>query len=140
MPYLMYILIQIVAVCCFIASFVNITVFSFVSNIFIGLSIGEPLYFFGTTLLVLVSFENVEEEKNIVKIKAMPSNIKIDIENKTFEYKNSKISLDEIVAYEVINNDEVVIKSGLTEAIIGGLLFGNAGGYCRCLCWKKASC
>ena len=126
-PYQLFVLAHLFAICCIIASFVNITVFSFVSNIFIGLSIGEPLFFLGLTLLILFNFDYNAQENNVVIIKAMPSEIKIDIKNKTLSYKRIKINLNEIISYEVYNNDEVIIKSGLTEAITGGLLFGNAG-------------
>jgi len=130
MPYWLFVVVHLFAICCFIASFVNILVFSLVSSLVIGMSIGEPLFFLGLTVLIIFNFEyNAQEqnEKDVVTIKAMPSKIKIDIKNKTFSYKSIKINLDEIVSYEVYNNDEVIIKSGLTEAITGGLLFGNAG-------------
>ncbi len=129
MPFGLYVFLHLLGVCCFIGSFVNALVFSFVSSLYIGLCIAEPLLCGGLGILIFVNYVYGEqkESKNTILIKAMPSNIKIDIENKTLKYKNINVKLENIVSYEVINNDEVIIKSGIGEAIAGGLLFGDVG-------------
>lgn len=129
MPFGLYVFLHLLGVCCFIGSFVNALVFSFVSSLYIGLCIAEPLLCGGLGILIFVNYVYGEqkESKNTILIKAMPSTIKIDIENKTLKYKNINVKLENIVSYEVINNDEVIIKSGIGEAIAGGLLFGDVG-------------
>ena len=82
-----------------------------------------------STLFAIFAYLNCKKEKdpNLIFVKAKPGKVTIDCQNKKLVYKKSNIKFADIVSYELVDNTHTVLKSGLGEAVLGGVLFGGTG-------------
>lgn len=66
------------------------------------------------------------KSSNIV-IKGKKSKVIINIEESFIKYKKIVVKLEDILEIELLDKSKVVEKSGMQEAVIGGILFGSIG-------------
>ena len=60
-------------------------------------------------------------------IKAKRSYVEIDLEKKTIIYESNSIPFSEIISFDLYDSSQKIMKSGIPEAIAGGVLFGGSG-------------
>ncbi len=139
--YLFCALIGACMVICFIPMFVLMLVFDEYA-LFGGLGFG--LLGGGSIILGIFTPLNIKDfklikslETNGVMIKAKKGFVYIDIDKNTLKYKDNIVALDKIVSYEVYDGSELVMRSGVGEAIVGGLLFGGGGAIAGSIVGRK---
>lgn len=112
------------------------------SNIF--LCIWSPLFAAGVLIFSLTIKKSIHIIKNFkslvkecVKIKAKKGTVFINDKHRIFKYKKITISLDDILEYQLVNNQTVIQKSGVGESLVGGMLFGGSGAIAGAMVGKK---
>lgn len=119
------------------------------SNIF--LYIWLPLLIVGLVLflvsfkelkLVLIKIKGARDENRkfvneSIKIKAKKGNVFINTNVQVLKYKKIKVNLQDVIEFQLVNNQTVVDKSGIGESIVGGMLFGGAGAIAGAMVGKK---
>jgi len=72
-----------------------------------------------------------------IRIKAKKGKVLINTVKQTFKYKKAEVKFNEIVEFQLVNNQTIVEKSGTGEAFVGGMLFGGSGAIAGAMVGKK---
>lgn len=65
--------------------------------------------------------------------------IRLDPKYINGEVKQEVINVDDILSYELLENDSMVTSGGLGSAVVGGILFGGAGAVAGSVIGKKTT-
>ena len=92
--------------------------------------------------LVLIKIKGARDENRkfvneSIKIKAKKGNVFINTNVQVLKYKKIKVNLQDVIEFQLVNNQTVVDKSGIGESIVGGMLFGGAGAIAGAMVGKK---
>lgn len=92
-------------------------------------------------ILFLLTLKQVKKiidfYKDSIKIKAKCGQVLINTDSQFLKFKKVKISLQDIVEFQLVNNQTIVEKSGMGESIVGGMLFGGTGAIAGAMVGKK---
>lgn len=112
------------------------------SNVFLCLWVPLLIVSF---VLFTISFKEVKSviQKRIeflqdcVKIKSLKGRVLINTNLKVLKYRRVLVELQDIVEFQLVNNQTIVDKSGIGESIVGGMLFGGTGAIAGAMVGKK---
>lgn len=101
------------------------------------LIVGLPLFLLSIRSTISSIKILLNDKKDWIVIKARNGKVLINENLKTFKYKKTLFSLDEIVEFQLVNNQSVLQTSGIGESIVGGMLFGGSGAIAGAMVGKK---
>lgn len=74
-----------------------------------------------------ITFDVYMEKNYNIFIKVKNGRVYINSNNGKIKYKSYLFNINEILKYQLVKNDIVLLSSGVGEAIVGGVLFGGTG-------------
>lgn len=96
-----------------------------IAVIMLGLSF---IAFWPLLILYLLLKDKVySREGDVLWFNAKPGKVYINTSTKIISYDHVEIKLCDIISYELRDMSQTILKSGLGEAAVGGLLFGGMG-------------
>lgn len=78
----------------------------------------------------------LEKEFNLF-IKVKKWKVCINTNNGLIKYKSNIFNMNEILKYQLVKNESILVSSGVGEAIVGGVLFGGTGALAGAYVGKK---
>lgn len=96
-----------------------------------------PLYLLTRKQANKILKEYFTFSKESIKIKAKHGKVFINTNTQTFKFKKIKVQFQDIVEFQLVNNQTVIDKSGIGESLVGGMLFGGSGAIAGALVGKK---
>lgn len=106
-------------------------------------SIGVLLIVCGSLFLIISfayiiysNFNYIKENFDVV-IKVIKGKVYINTKKYVIKYKSNTFRVEEILKYQLVKNEKILLSSGIGEAIIGGILFGGSGALAGAYAGKK---
>lgn len=84
-----------------------------------------------------ITFDVYMEKNYNIFIKVKNGRVYINSNNGKIKYKSYLFNINEILKYQLVKNDIVLLSSGVGEALVGGVLFGGTGALAGAYIGKK---
>lgn len=101
------------------------------------LAVAIPLYLLTYKQAIKILKENFKFSKESIKIKAKHGKVYINTNTQFLKFKKIEVKFQDIIEFQLVNNQTVIDKSGIGESIVGGMLFGGSGAIAGALVGKK---
>lgn len=101
------------------------------------LIVSIPLFILTYKQTIKFLNEHCQFSRESIKIKAKRGKVFINTNTQSFKFKKTHIKLQDIVEFQLVNNQTIVDKSGFSESLVGGMLFGGSGAIAGAMIGKK---